>query len=274
MIGVRAGARAGLRVGVAAGVSADQLGDSLSNFPITPGVTLDAAAQKHFPATAGEWTALLAAAGDAAGNPTCLWTCQAATAPVDVIDGANLVDTPVAPLYQQAVAGYSRFGIAFVDGTANQRLLNNSTAPDPSLTSTLELLVVKMPAAAPAAARGLLCKTFTTPRLDLNTTGRIRSIDGASADLVNGICDGGTHLIWHQVNLTASANITYTDAEKFTGVFAAPAGGPAIGYGACNPTTAPSISLLYAARFTGAAAERTTTQLRNLSNYLRWSVPW
>lgn len=274
MIGVRVGVKGGVRVGVAAGVSADQLGDSLSNFPITPGVTLDAAAQKHFPATAAEWTTLLAAAGDAAGNPTCLWTCQAATAPVDVIDGANLVDTPVAPTYQQAVAGYSRLGIAFVDGTANQRLLNNSTAPDPSLTSTLDLIVVKMPAAAPAAARGLLCKTFTAPRLDINTTGKLRLVDGATADLVNGLADGGVHLVWFQTNLTASASIVYTDAEKFTGTFAAPAGGPAVGFGGCNPTAPASTSLLYAARFTGAAAERTTTQLRNLSNYLRWSVPW
>lgn len=270
-VGVSVGLKCGVKCGVAAGISSDSVG---GGFPITAGVTLDSAAQKHFPATAGEWTALLAAAGDAAGNPTCLWTMQSATAPTDVIDGANLLDTPTAPTYQQAVAGYSRFGIAFADGTANQRLLNNSTAPDPSLTSTLDLLVVKMPAAAPAAARGLLCKTFTSPRLDLNTTGKLRLVDGATADLVNGICDGGVHLIWMQTNLTASASIVFTDQERFVGTFAAPAAGAAIGFGGCNPTAPPTISILYAARFTAAAAERTTAQIRKISNYLRWAVAW
>lgn len=233
------------------------------------GVTRDATNRNYFPANASEWAALLAAAGDGAGNPSSCWTWQDASGnPVDQIGSVNLTSTMT--IYQSAVPGASRKCIRDVDGTANHRLVNSTTAPNPSLTSTMQLMSLDLPS-APAVVRDI-CEVAANCDLRLNTNGRLRLVAGASADLVN-VCGPGQRWVALQSNLTAGTVKVFTDQEMFTGTFATPTSATLLAFGG-QSTAASAAGYAYGAQFTGAAAERTTNQMRALLQTLGATIPW
>jgi hypothetical protein len=216
----------------------------------------------------------MAAAGLATGNPTVAWTLQDASGnPTDFMGGSVVLGVNAAPTYQSPVPGYSRFGIRFVDGTASQRMFNNSAAPNPALTSTLVFAVVQFPSSAPAAARGIITKTATTPRVALNTTGKLQLVDGGTSDLVNSIL-GATRPIMFLTQLTALASKVFTDQEKFSGTFGVPAAGAFIGFAGTAPAVAADTAFLYAAEFSGTAAELSDAQVKTLLQTLGWTIGW
>jgi len=273
VIGTRVGLAVGPRVGIAAGINADPIAPPPSSSVIA-GVTRDALSRVYCPSSPAEWTAFMAAAPLATGNPQCAWTCQdPGGTPTDVMGGGVPLAPNAAPAFQSPVAGWARTAIRFTDGAASQRLFNNFSVPDPSLTSTLAVAIVDFPAVAPAGVRGLIAKTATTPRLALSTTGRLQLVDGATAELASSVL-GGVHVLAFQTNLTAGTSKVFTDQEKFTGTFTVPAAGAFLGFGGVVPAAAAGVALLYLALFAGAAAELVDAQVKTLLQTMGFPIPW
>lgn len=267
------GLRSGLRVGVRSGLNPGTGGGGL-----IPGVTRDAASGWYFPASAGEWTALMTFAGLATGNPSSVHLSQEASGNlVDSIGAVPLTVTGAGHVYQQAVTGFTRLAAATVDATAGQKWINTTTAPNPNLVSTLWLNCMRMPAANPAAVRDLIANAGT---MDVRYTavGKISIINGATTA---GVASPGGTVQWIAIqhDITASAWLGYTLQEKITGVFAAMASNPSYMLGG-QTTTAADAGYMYDALFGGASAELTTAQMRTLLQTLTRDaivpvvIPW
>jgi hypothetical protein len=267
MIGIRAGVIVGPRAGIAVGVSSDPDAPDVST--AIPGVTRDSSNLNYYPANAAEWTALMTAAGLATGNPASTWTLQNASGnPADTIGSITLTSTMT--LYQQSITGLTRKCIRGVDGTANSRLVNSTTAPNPSLTSTLELAYIDIPV-APAVVRDV---AFGAANYDLryNTNGRLRLVSGASADLVN-IAASTKMWVALQANITAGTTKVFTEQEKFSGTYVLPTSATIIAFGG-QSTAVAAIGYAYAAQFTGTAAELSDAQVKTLLQTLGAAIPW
>lgn len=271
MIGVRPSPRAGPRVGIAVGVTADETAGPSGGGGI-PGVTRDATSGKYCPANATEWTALMTAAGLATGNPGSTWNMQEASGNLaDSIGSVTLTQTGTGHLYQQVVSGWSRFAVATVDGTANQRWINTTTANNPNAMDVFLLGYVDIPVASPAIVRDVMTKG-TQCDCRFNTTGRLRAVFGASADLT---ADprGRQMPIGIQVNNTGAVSAIFTDQEAFIGTYVLPASVVMSSFGG-QTTSAANTKFLYGAEFGGAAARFTTAQVRTLYQTLGWTIPW
>lgn len=265
MIGARIGATIGARIG-------PNVGDGTGGGGGIPGVTRDASSNIYAPANATEWTALMAAAGLATGNPASTWTCQEASGNLaDAIGAVPLTQTGAGHLYQQAVAGWTRKAVQCVDGTAGQKWLNTTTAPNPGTTDVLLLAYVAVPVASPAAVRDV-CGHAAAADCRFNTTGRLRAIFGASADLVNDP-RGRVMPVLVKIDNTGSISAIYTDQEKFIGTYATPASASMVYLGG-QTAAASGAAYLYAAEFTGGAARLSDAQAKTLLQTLAWTIPW
>jgi uncharacterized repeat protein (TIGR01451 family) len=179
--------------------------------------------------------------------------CQDLSAGItDSIGGVTLAQSGAGHLYDQTIAGVTRHGAKTTDGTTNQKWINSTSAPNPSLVSVAWLAVMAFPAAAPAATR---CLMANSAALDcrLSVLGRIAIVNsgtttGATSHL------GGIHLVLVQHNITASTFTACTDLDKIIGGYAAVASNTIFVLGG---QTAPpgDIGYLYQAGFTSAAAE-------------------
>jgi len=261
----RGGFRIGLRIGPG-DVEADPMVD----------VSQDATSEKYCPADADEWTTTLDVAGITSGNPSNLWLLQEASGnPVDTIGGATLTANAT-PLYDQAVAGWTRKAVGMNDGSSS----NFSTAAVVNLSTTSYLLLayVKL-TATPAATRELMGIGATTgPR---SVTGSNAPVYGAqiiSGAGVAGAANPSTDVrpVIVAVNRTDSTFKVYTDQEIITGSWVNPGAGSALvifgnaGAGHLSPPA----RVLYAAGFSGAASLLSDAQVRTLLQTLGWSVAW
>lgn len=271
MIGPRIGAAFGPRIGAAFGVGADQL--SPPTVGGIAGVTRDAIAGWYFPASAAEWSLFMAASGLATGNPVSTRNCQEPSgALVDAFGLANLAQSGTGHLYQQPVSGFARKAVTTIDGTAAQKWLNTTTAPDPATVSTIWLAAIRFPAAAPAAARDLMANAGT---LDcrLSAVGKLTVINGAStAGTANPL--GGVHMVAVQHNITAGTFTGFSDQEKIVGTFATNTTNPMFVLGG-QTIAAGDIGYLWEAEFSGTAAELTSGQMKTLIQTLTGiTTPW
>lgn len=277
MIGIRVGAAAGARVGAAVGVSADPIVPPASSSLIA-GVTRDATSGWYFPANAAEWTLLMAAAGLATGNPSSVHNDQEASGNLaDSVGSVTLVQTGAGHLYQQTVTGQSRKAVTTVDGTAGQKWINTTVAPDPGVVSTLWLQCIRFPAVAPAANRDLIANSAS---MDMRFTsgGKLQIINGATtAGTANPL--GTVQFVALQHDLTNSVWAAYTHQEKIAGTFAAVASNPSYMVGG-QTAAAADAGYLYDALFGGVAAELTQAQMRTLFQTLTRdavvpvTIPW
>lgn len=277
MIGVRVGLAVGARVGVAAGVNADEMAPPSAGSLIA-GVTRDASSGWYFPASAAEWTLLMAAAGLATGNPSSVHLNQEASGNLaDSIGAVALTQTGAGHLYQQTVAGFTRKAVTTVDGTAGQKWINTTVAPDPGVISTLWLVAIRFPAANPAAIRDLLANSSLMD-VRFTTTGKLQIINGATTSGTASPA-GTVQLVAIQHDLTNSVWAAYTHQEKIAGTFAALGTNPNYMVGGQNAAAADA-GYLYDALFGGAPAELTQAQMRTLFQTLTRDavvpvvIPW
>jgi hypothetical protein len=205
-------------------------------------------------------------------TPTCLWLCQESSGNLtDVIGGVTLTQTGAGHLYNQAVTGWSRLAVQTVDGTAGQKWINSTIAPNPNLVSTSWFAVIGFPAAAPVAARDLMANSGT---LDcrLSTGGKVAIINsGTATGTANPLA--GVHLVEVKHDLTNSTFVAYSDQEKLVGTYVAVASNPMFVFGG-QTTAASGSAYLYVAEFSGAAAELTDAQYKARQIALGWSPPW
>ncbi len=262
MIGPRIGPTVGPRIGVAVGVSANELGFFSSGIS---GVTRDATSGVYTPASAAEWTTLLAAAGDAIGGPSALYLCQEASGNLaDSIGTFTLTASGTGITYAQSVAGWSRKGVTFNDGGSGAFANADAGLPDLSTTSFSSLWYWQE-SGTPAANRMLFAAGLVTMSQALvQATGVPRFTSGVNSAL--GVVQLSTPVRpWLPThNKTASSDVLYLDTEKVTPTFSVLTTGKSITWGQSSAVAHPPGSLLYAALFFGAAAERTSTQWKTL----------
>ena len=232
-------------------------------------VTRDSGNGNYYPANASEWSLLLAAAG-LAGAPSSTWNLQEPSGnAIDAIGGITL--TPVNwSLWRQSVPGAARFCMRGTDNTANAKLMNSSTAPNPALTSTLLLMYLDLPV-APAATR-FVAVAGQGCDLRLNNAGKL-VLQTTAATAFPTAAGAGPRWVVLLCNNTARATKAFTDQEKVVGTYAQPTSAPFIALGS-NNGPAGAIGYAYATQFIGAAAELSDVQVKRLLQTLGATVLW
>lgn len=235
-------------------------------------VSRDSGSNVYAPSNADQWTTTMSQAALTTGNPTSTWLCQEASGNLADSIGSFTLTANATPLYRQAVAGWSRLAVGTDDGAGNEGFMSTDAGlPDPATTSYLILAYVAL-LAVPAANRGVMifanvpvieARYTTTPRyMIVNSTGTAGTSNPGSA----------VRPVVIRSNQTADTNLLATDQEKITELWSSPAG-RRVALGGFD-AAAPSALYLYAAMFTGAAAELTDAQLKTLLQTLGWSIAW
>jgi hypothetical protein len=252
------------------------LGAVSGNETLTLDTNIDATSGKGVPSTA--FQAQMAGITIASG-----WLCQEASGNLAGFGPSAFTLTANAtPLYQQAVAGWTRTASAFGQVPAQRFAAANGTGPNPSSTSVLWFGYM-VADTLPGGVRGLM-----------NAAG------GAGTGVAIGYVNGSGNLRLHCVlvetddsttlpatddlvhpfvlkyDRTNSAVVLYTDEAKTVGTFNAGAGDGLKGFGAgVYSTSPPALSgVLWGAVASGANAELSDAQVKTLLENLHWTIPW
>jgi len=232
-------------------------------------VTRDSASGIYCPANAAEWAIVMATAGIASGGPSLLWGCQEASGNLADSIGTftgTVSGTPVT--YQQAVAGWTRKGIAGSD--AGTGLVTNSDAglPDPATASTLTIGYVILNS-IPAALRvyGTIIGSGVPTYDAVLNTGRLQAVSSSSVSgAVSSV--GAVRPIGFIYDVTNNRVAGWSDQEIL-----APIKGATTGKIFQDRLGFPG-AILYRVAFFGAAAELTNAQIKTLLQTLGWTIPW
>lgn len=233
-------------------------------------VSRDATSGWYVPASSAEWAELLTGTGLA--NPSNLWLCQEASGGLAASIGATVLVAAGAKSYLQAVTGWTRTSTNIADGAASNNF-NTTTIHNSSTTSGMLLMYARL-TGVPAAERAMAgFGGSTSYRYLAVTTGpRFKAHGLGGQATVTGTVDPGTdvHPIIIKVDRSRSEYRIYTDDETLAPAWTNPGAsntllslGTSIGGGA-----APA-GYLYAAFFSGAAAELSDEQVATLLGLLQ-----
>jgi hypothetical protein len=246
-------------------------------------VTRDATSLIYCPANATEWATTLAVAGIGSGGPSSVYLLQEPSGNAADAIGSFTLTAAGTLAYQQAVAGWTRKGIATTDATPGVLKTTSASLPDISTTSCAILAYVLLPvngSASPGRVVTQLGAAFNT-KVSSNLQGAPKAMQGiADPNTVAGTADNTNVVrpVWIQVNRTAGTATIATNLERLTPTLTAIPTGKLMYLGGDNASSEfpGSCTYLYAARFDGAAAELSTAQLRSLlsTTTLGWSIPW
>lgn len=238
------------------------------------GVTQDGTSGKFVPATVGEWTQTMAAAGLSV-NPTDWWLCQEPSGNLASSGAGVTLTANGTPLYQQAVTGWSRLGVGFTNA-ANQRFTAAAgIGPNPGATS-VTMLWYQSITAAPGAqvVMNNISDGATNFRTMAQVVGNTKIQNACAGVVVNGTTDAttvGVQPIVIQYDRTNSVANVYTLNDKIVGTFSA---GVVDGRKGIGGATAPTGQAVYGAMWSGAGAEITAAQIKTLLQTLGWTITW
>lgn len=240
-------------------------------FTPVPGVTLDALARKHVPANATEWTTMMTASGIGSGNPFALHLLQDASGnPADAIGAFPLTASGTGLGYNGAVAGWTRTGVTMTDAGTGQLFTSAAGLADPTTTSYLGL-VYAVASAIPAASRWFVTTANNQHARLMAVSGKLNGMSGVNT------VDSALSIINIVEPVVIRVNVTTTTTtitglnDKLVPTYTAPSAGKLMGLGG---TSGPTATYLYAAWFSGAAAELSDAQIRTLLQTLGWTVTW
>ena len=262
---MRIGQRIGPRIGPKIGIG--DVTDAMA------GVSKDATSLKYVPNTLAQAQTTMRTAGMASGHdPSYLWRAQEAAGNLADSIGIATLTAANAPGYQAAVAGWTRKAVTWADGT-NAQFANFADIPNLNANS-IALLMYVFTSNTPAANRNV-CGVGNATVSDVQaTTGQKYQVTDSAAVAVAGTVNygAGVRPMLLVYDLTGLNLKLYTDAEIITGVYNLTSGGGLWigGVTALSPTG----GCLYAAGWTGTAAEFTDAQARSLLQTLGWTVAW
>lgn len=232
-------------------------------------VSKDATSLIYVPAASAEWAAL------GLNAPADLWLTQEASGNLADSIGSVTLTANAAPSYSNAITGWTRVGVGFTEGTANQRITAASgTGPSPATTSIAFLMYAKITTAAAGAARGIIGLGSNLAVQQQSGFQKIRiACVGVNTNGTANYADGNVHPFLFVYDRTNTKVVVYTDLETFTGTYAAGALDGNKGYGAGGSITTPTgMNVLFGAAYTGANAEALSTQA-TAKSYLQ-SLGW
>lgn len=255
-------------------------GGSLGPPPI-PGVTLDAASGKYYPASAAEFTLFNAANAGVANFPTTLtpnslWNCQDAS-PGSLIDvvGASTLTVAGTPAYQQSTAGMTRLSVNITATTVQAFTLSAGAGYDLS-TNSVTWFGDLASTTTPGGNRNILVMSnnATGMRIDHNTGNKlVLTVGGGTFTSSATYTLPGFYPVVVVYNRTASSVVMYTNQEILTGTFVALVDGVK-GIGAAQGNGDPSSKYTWFGAVLGTPAELTTNNVRAWLQTRGWSIPW
>lgn len=240
---------------------------------LTIAVDIDAASGKGVPSTAFQFTMLGLTLHSG-------WLAQEASGNLAGFGPSAFTLTANAtPLYQQAVAGWTRTASAFNQTVAQRFMAGAGTGPNPASTSVL-WLAYYVGQTGPGGQRGVISAGTNVAIGHTNTSNSLRlacvgvNTDDTTTDPVG---DDLVHPLILKYDRTNSAVVMYTDEVKTVGTFNSGATDNNKGYGGGPLFTAspPALSgVLYGFVLSGANAELSDAQVKTLLQALGWTVPW
>lgn len=249
------------------------LGAVSGNETLTIGVDIDATSGKGVPSTAFQFTMLGVTLHSG-------WLAQEASGNLAGFGPSSFTLTANAtPLYQQAVAGWTRTASAFSQVVGQRFMAAAATGPNPASTSVLwcGYMVAQT---APGGARGLISTGGNVAIAVVNGTNALRlgcvgvNTDETTTDPVG---DDLVHPIVLKYDRTNSAVVLYTDEAKTVGTFNSGATDNNKGFGGGPLFTASPPALcgvLFGFVLSGANAELSDATIKTLLQNLGWSPPW
>lgn len=224
------------------------------------------------PLTAFQWSMLGYA-------PSGMWLAQEASGNLADTIGALTLTANATPLYQQAVAGWSRTASAFSQVTNQRFTAASGVGPNPASTSVL-WVAYWVNQTAPGGLRGILHAGANVGIAMSNVGNVLRlSVVGVTADdsTTNPVGDDLVHPLALLYDRTNSRAVMATDEAKTVGTYNSGATDGAKGIGGATIATGATPALsgaVYIFMFSGAAAEMSDAQLKTLFQTLGWTVPW
>lgn len=267
-LGPKYGAQYGVRRGPFYGPNNKSL------FTGIAGVSYDSSSQKAVPASAAEWTTLMAAAGLATGNPSLLWKCQEAAGNLaDSIGTFTGTATGTVFGYNTAVAGWTRTGLSLSNGGTNQVANVDAGLPD-TLTASMMVLAYILPIASGGSRDFINVGTTVQARGRMSNGNKQIAVSGANSSLGTLDIIGSVRPMVMRHNRTAGSMLLVTDVnEKLVPTFDATVTGKSIKLGDATARS-PNFVCLYLAAFFNAAAEMTDAQVKTLLTTMNWTIPW
>lgn len=261
--------RIGLQVGLDVGLKSGANGDVAA-----PTWSIDASANKAFPANNAEWLALIAAAGVGLVAPTSINLCQEAAGSLADVNGLF----PLAPagaghVYQDPVTGYTRRAVRLTDGTVGSWASTDAGLPDMASASCTVMAVMAMPAALPGNTRNLLTlgTTTNTACARINITTGLQSATCVSTPATGATnVVGSVRLLWLRVNRPGSQVHLLSDLEILNPAFDVALTGKTVRIG--SGFAAASAGCLYKARWDNLAIDNAT--IKAVSQTANWAIPW
>lgn len=255
-------------------------GNSLGPPPI-PGVTLDAASGKYYPASAAEFT-LFNAANSGVTNfptsftPTELWNCQD-TSPNNLAGAIAALALTVAgtPAYRQSTAGMTRLSVNITATTVQAFTIGIGGGFDLSANSVTWFGDVAT-TGTPGGNRNVLTLSndATGMRIDHNTANKlILTVGGGTFTSVATYTLAGFYPLVLVYNKTASTVTLYTNQEILVGTFITLVDGIK-GIGAVQGNGDPTSKFTWLGAVSGATAEITTNNVRAWLQSRGWTIPW
>lgn len=234
-------------------------------------VSKDATSGIYVPETSAEWTALSLTA------PADLWLTQESSGNLADSIGSVTLTANASPSYSNAITGWTRVGVGFTEGTANQRITAAAgVGPSPATTSIAILAYLKITTAAAGATRGILGLGSNLAVQQQSGFQKIRiACVGVNTNGTANYADGSVHPFLFVYDRTNTKVVVYTDLETFTGTYGAGALDGNKGYGAGGSVTTPTgMNVLYGAMYTGASAEALSTQAtaKSYLQALNWTI--
>ena len=243
-------------------------------------VTSDATSGVFLPQSSSEWTTFNALNGWS--NPAHLYLCQEASGNLaDSIGSAALTASATAPLYHQAITGWSTLAVGTTNATLNQRF--SSTAMVDISTTSMLAVAYLVTGAAPASALGYLTFGTTTnyARFALTATPRYQVSSTSTNNTTGTAAVPLTTVVPHVLQVDRANNVVrgYTLAEVLTPTFGSGMTGNQISLGATinGSQNATTLRCLYLAVWTGSAAEKSQADVKNLVVQLgntAWTPAW
>jgi hypothetical protein len=240
---------------------------------IAPTWAVDAVSGKGVPASASDWTELFTTYGIAAAAPDHLWLLQETSGNAGDSIGSIALSPVNGPTYSSSVAGWSRRAVGTTEGNGDQSFYSSAVG-DQNGTAYVVLAYVAV-VSAPTQDRSLLglgaatdhhwISITTAPALEAKSVGA-----SGTSGTANPI--GAVHPIVLRLHPTTSSYTVYTDVERLSATWTSTSGDGNLFVLGNAISGAATARYLYAAMWTGSAADISETKIKAMLQALGWSV--
>jgi hypothetical protein len=240
--------------------------------------SVDATSLKGWPATIAEWVDintkhLLTANGVAAPAPDHLYTFQQASGTIADIGtvGTKTLSIAGTPVYQRAVAGWTRVAIG-ADGTATTQTASNGTLADISGSSAMAVGLLQYVTQGANRDQLAVGASGVNALEVAGGTNFMRKRDGAVGQ--NGLIShvGAVHPFVVLLNNEDSLDELFSDLERVSLTYAAQSGTSVIATFNTTAAAGGNTDILGLAVWRGAGARRSPLEIKRLLQAMAWAV--